>query len=1120
MFKKMRFFQLNIPIRYFSRAKEVIVFVFCFSLCLVYKNSYASKKIIVHDISIEKPFTDIKGKESSFFCEYDNLLEYGLCVNLKQQKRPLLKEKERDMTAVISRPNFVTSEKKVLLINRQDPMSQTKILSTDQTVIEVSGTITEAGSGMPIPGANIVEQGTTNGVMSDFDGNYNIEVTEDATLEVSYIGYTTKEIKVNGQSEIDIVLETGASALDQVVVVGYGSQQKRDLTGSITSIDMDDIPPSANTNIAQALRGQSAGLNVQGGSTAGSEPNFSIRGQTTLSASTSPLIVLDGVIFNGAMSDINVADVKQIDVLKGASAAAVYGSRSANGVVLITTKTGKRGEGPTVNFSTYVGLQDYTNNPVKFMNAEQYSQRLVDYNYSQTLYNWYGGNPSGPDDQGGRPIHPGYAEQNVLDVLKSEDERKNYLAGNDIDWIDEVTQLAPMSNYNLSISGAGEGFKYYVSGSFTDQKGVQIGDQFKRTTLNSRVEGDLVDWITVGLNTSYSYRDHSGLAAPMRSAENASPLASKYDENGMYPDRFNAEFLMPHPLRYEYVDNEDIRRNIFATAYVKIEVPGITGLTYDFNYSNNYTTSSNSTFYPRTVYEGNEINGRATIQNAERTNWIYNHILNYELEIADIHEVDITLVYTRDQTSWKSSNIDANRFSSEILGYNDVGLAKQYTIGSGASEENTLGYMARVNYRFDDRYLLTGTYRKDGYSGFGAENKLVDFYALSAAWNVTEEVFMQNTNDWLNLLKLRISNGENGNQGIGAYSSLSRLSSRYYAFGSNSAIGVLPTSLGNAGLGWETTVSTNIGLDYAIVDNRISGSIDLYSSDTKDVLVNRSLPGATGYNSVWTNIGEVSNKGIEAELTTVNFEGSFRWESRFVFSLNRNKIVELYGDGRDDVGNEWFIGEPIGAIYDYNRPGGVWTEEELYNGGILENFYPGQFKLEDLNDDNRISSGDDRTIVGNTEPNYRFSIGNSLFYDNFTLSFLFNSIQGGNGNYMGNLRSLLEATPDFDYAQRKNQPAIRENWTPENNVDNAPAIYNYPSVSSGNYQDRSFVRLQDVSLSYRFSDNVLEALGSQDLQVYISGQNLYTWTDWEGYDPETGYSLMMRNVTLGAKLSF
>jgi TonB-dependent starch-binding outer membrane protein SusC len=987
--------------------------------------------------------------------------------------------------------------------------------------ITVTGNVTDSSTGETLPGVSVLVRGTNVGTITNIQGDYTLDVPgANPVLVYSFIGYTSREIPVQGRTVIDVTLEPGLQ-IDEVVAVGYGTMRKSDLTGSIKSISMDDMPPTANTNLTQALRGYAAGLNVQGGSRAGGEPSFSIRGQTTLSASTRPLVVIDGILFDGSINDINIEDVQRIDVLKDASAAAIYGSRSANGVLLITTKRGETTT-PRINFNAYTGYQDYTNNPVRMMNAEEYAHRLVDYNYFQSLYNWYGRNPTGPEAEGGKPLHPGYTQESVLDVLKSDDEKANYLAGNEVDWIDEVTRIAPMSNYNLSVSGTGEGFNYYFSGSLTDQQGVLVNDRFKRTTLNSRIEGDLISWVTVGLNTSYAYRDHSGVPANMENAQNASPLASKYDESGFYPVMFNQEFLMAHPLRGEYFSNEDIRKNLLATAYAKINIPFIDGLTYDFNYSNNYRSEKNHLFQPSNTYEGQTVRGRARIIDEEVTNWIFNNILNYTGDFGESHRVDVTLVYTRDKSFSKDSDINATRFDNELLGYNNVGFAELSTIGSGAWDQNSVGYMARLNYVFNGRYLLTGTFRRDGFSGFGINNKYADFYSLSAAWNLSEENFMANTRDWLDYFKLRVSYGENGNQGIGRYSSLARMGLLTYAFGSGSAIGIGPTTLGNSGLSWEKTLSTNIGFDFSTLRNRIAGEIDFYRASTKDVLVTRALPGATGYNSVWSNIGEIDNRGFEAELRTVNVQSQLRWGSRFVFSINRDKIVNLYGDGQDDIGNQWFHGEPISAIYGYKHAGGVWTEQELYNGTIHQGFYPGQFRLVDINGDNNITAGDDRMIIGYGTPNYRFSIGNDLSYRNFTFSFILNSIQGGNGYYIGNLQRLLEATSAYDYAQRANQPAIRRNWTPENGVDNAPAVYNYPRVNSGNWQDRSFVRLQDVSLVYRFNRSMLERLSLENLQVYVSGKNLYTWTNWEGYDPEIGGAteMMMRDITFGLRVGF
>ncbi len=459
----------------------------------------------------------------------------------------------------------------------------------------VTGTVTDE-SGDPLPGVTVVVKGTTQGTVTTDNGSYTLSnVPQRATLVFSFVGMRTQEVAAGSQNTINTTMEQETIGLEEVVAVGYGTMKKSDLTGSVESIDMNDIPPTANISLTQSLQGYAAGLNVQGGSGAGTEPSISIRGQTTLSASTRPLIVLDGIIFNGAISDINVADVERVDILKDASAAAIYGSRSANGVMLITTKKGRRGE-PAINLNTYFGYQDYTNHPVTFMNADQYAMKLVDYNYMQSLYNWYRKMPTGANDQGGKPVYPTITDEVVLGVLKSEEERKNYLAGNEVDWIDEVTKLAPMSNYDLSISGAGEHHNYYLSGSYTDQDGVLVGDDFSRITLTSKIEGDVLDWITLGLNTSFSHRDFSGISANMESARQATPLGSIVDEEGNYPIKYNEEFLMAHPLRGKNMDNSEIRKNLFYTAYAQVDIPYIEGLTYDFNYSNNYSRYTDKTF--------------------------------------------------------------------------------------------------------------------------------------------------------------------------------------------------------------------------------------------------------------------------------------------------------------------------------------------------------------------------------------------------------------------------------------------------------------------------------------------------------------------------------------------
>lgn len=990
--------------------------------------------------------------------------------------------------------------------------------------ITVMGTVTSVDDGGALPGVTVLVKGSNTGTVTDADGHYSIDVSkEDDILVFSSIGFATLEIPVNGRSVVDVALASDITSLEEVIVVGYGTQKKSDLTGSVVRVNMDEKSMLPNVNIFQALSGAAAGVNVSGAGLAGSEPSISIRGRTSLSANDKPLIVLDGIIYNGAIADINVSDVESVDILKDASAAAVYGSRSANGVLLITTKKGKT-EKPVVSFNMYYGYQDRTNSPMKVMNAEQYAVRMVDYYYQQELYAWYKTNPA---SAAGKPVRPDITDRNaVAPRLRTQEERDNYLAGNEIDWVDEVTQLAPIQNYNISVSGKSDKSSYFVSGSYTDEEGIQLNDKFKRFTIRTNVESKVTDWFTLGLNSSYSYRDYSGLEASLANARADSPLANNKIGSPNYDMFLTGEGYMPYPLNNLYVDNSDIRNNLFLVGSGKITVPWVKGLTYELNYSNTYFNRNNFTFHPVTTPDGAGNKGQAIKNPSDEKNWIVNNIVSYAKEFGD-HQVNATLLYSREKRSAQSSTLNAQGFDNPVLGYNNMGLGTVVTVASTAWEENSLSYMARANYSFKGRYLLTGTIRRDGFSGFGSNMKLANFPSVSFGWIVSEEAFLS-SGKWLDFLKLRASYGKNGNQGIGRYSSFSRMTADAYVYGSATAIAVYPSSLGNADLGWETTSSFNIGIDYGFLNGRISFSLDAYKAKTSDVLVSRALPPAAGYPSVWANIGGIDNKGIELELKTINLTGELSWETNFVFSLNRDKINRLYGGKNDkDIGNSWFVGESISAIYDYEMAGGVWTEEELYSDNILNNWYPGQYRYVDQNDDGIINANSDRTIVGYKTPSYRFSINNTLFYKNFSLSFFINSIQGGKNYYKLNNASVVNVDFRSDNVLRINASAVRPYWTPDNGVTNATGVYNSPAVSSGIYESRSFVRLQDISLGYRLSSGLLNSLKLNDCQIFLSGKNLYTWTKWSGWDPEiadrddeNSNFPLMRNITAGFKITF
>jgi TonB-linked SusC/RagA family outer membrane protein len=988
--------------------------------------------------------------------------------------------------------------------------------------VQLRGKVVDKNTKEPLPGVSVVIKGTTNGTITDVNGNYTLSsVSSNPVLQFTFVGMKPQEITVGGKTNNDVSLEEDAIGIEEVVAIGYGTMRKSDLTGSVARATLDDKSTQGKSNLLQAISGTNAGVNVQSVGLAGSDPNISIRGKTSLSASDKPLIVLDGIIYNGEISNINSSDVETIDILKDASAAAVYGSRSANGVMLITTKKGKS-EKPRISFNMFYGYQDMTNNPMKAMNAEQYAIRLVDFYYQQSLYAWY---KTKPTSATGKPVRPDVTDRNIVaGRLRTQEEKDNYLAGKEIDWVDEVTRTAPIQNYNVSVSGKTEKSNYFLSASYANEKGIQLNDQFSRFTIRSNVETKVANWLTIGLNTSYSYRDFSGLAADLGwnqvGARSASPLANNKIGSPNYDMYLTGEAYMPYPLNNLYVDNSDIRNELFLVGNAKFTIPWVKGLTYDLNYSNTYSTRNNNTYYPITTPEGAGNKGQANKNPYEERNSVLNNIITYLRSFGD-HQVNATLLYSSENRNAQSSTLNATGFDNPVLGYNNMGLGTVATVASTAWEENSISYMARANYTFKNRYILTGTVRKDGFSGFGENNKYATFPSLSLGWVTSDESFMKNL-DWL-YLKLRTSYGKNGNQGIGRYSSFSRMAATAYVYGSATAIAVYPNTLGNADLGWEATSSFNVGIDYGFLKNRISGSIDLYKSVTDNVLVQRTLPPTTGYSSVWANIGAIKNKGIEVVLNTVNVKGKLNWTTNVNFSLNRDEISKLYGGENDkDIGNSWFVGESISAIYDYVDGGGLWTEKELFEGKTLANWYPGQFKYVDLNNDGVIEPNADRKIIGNKTPNYWFSINNNLSYGDFSLSFLVNSIQGGNGYYMSDNSSVVNTQWNSDNVYRVNASAVRPYWTPDNGVNNATGIYNTPVVHGGVYESRSFVRLQDVSLGYNFKPAMLKSVKLESCQLFISGKNLYTWTKWSGWDPEIGdsNSPLMRNITAGIKFTF
>lgn len=974
--------------------------------------------------------------------------------------------------------------------------------------ITVKGKVTDT-EGNPLPGVNVVEKGTTNGAVTNLEGEYTISLSSpDAILSFSYVGFLTEEIEVAGKTQIDLTLVEDIQTLEEVVVIGYGTMKRRDLTGTISSVGTEKTRDIPNNNILQSLQGSVPGLNIETPNRPGETRRFTIRGINSISASNKPLIVVDGIIYNGALTDFNPNDIEKIDVLKDASAAAVFGARSANGVIIITTKMGETSK-PMFDFNAYYGISNPTY-LIPVLDGPGYIQKVLDFREASGL-------EADPSNVG-----------NYINLTEAE----NYRNGNTVDWYDHMVRSGIVQNYNLNVSGKTDRTNYFLSGTYLSQEGIVYNDNFDRITLRANFENQITDWYKFSFRSSFSSKDYSGKESDLYYG--MSPYGSYWEneELGIYKEFPMDDPYFAHPLINTLIDDKEINTSFFGVASSELDVPFIKGLKWTLNYSANLRYNKHYNFWDNTIAAGSgkTLNGRAIKELSEDHDWTLDNILNYNRTFLDIHSFDVTLLYSRSSSSFDETITEANDFFNQTLGYNNLEIAAVQKTSSELTEFDNVAYMGRLNYVFNHKYLLTATLRKDGYSGFAKGKKYALFPSLALAWTASNENFMKNIS-WLNLLKLRLSYGENGNQALAPYKTLARIEGEQYVYGDGgtTTTTVNVTSMANTELGWETTKVKNIGIDFGFLKNRLNGSVDVYSSNTFDLLFNRNIPATSGFNTIWTNIGKVHNQGVEVALNSKNIQNNnFSWESGFTFTLNRNRIDELLGQDLDEDGKEddiltsgLFIGEPIDVIYGY-KTDGIY---QLDDTDIPSGFVPGDFRLVDITGEGEIGT-DDRIILGTTNPNYSFSIFNTLKYKNFSFYVLINSIQGGGKkNYYveDNIAMHNVNSPFSAWTERFNIQDVPY-WTP-NNPSNEYARINYMANRGHPYlEDRSFVRIQDVNFSYTFSKAMLGKLPLEDLRLYVSGKNLYTFTKWTGYDPENATSIgdfpMLRTFTLGIDLKF
>ncbi|MGF6847302.1 TonB-linked SusC/RagA family outer membrane protein [Chitinophaga sp. W3I9] len=938
---------------------------------------------------------------------------------------------------------------------------------------DVKGKVTDE-AGNPLPGVSVRVKGATQGVSTGADGSYSLHITTEGplVLQFSYLGMIPQEISVTGSGIFNIVLKASVEQQNEVVVVGYGTQKRSDVTGSVSSVPKERLKNLPVTNVLQSIQGTTPGVNIiSNSSKPGSSPAFYLRGLKSINASNAPLIVLDGIPFSGSYNDINPNDVESVDILKDVSASAIYGARGANGVIMITTKKGKTGK-PVISYNGYAG-PEYQSNTVKQMNGEEY----------RTKNHWY-------NIQAGRPDAPD------LPYLT---EQTNYANGApETDWLKEIAQQGYIHSHELSISGGTDHVKYYISGTYLKEQGNLKGFQYNRSSIRANLDANVTSWLKTGVNLFLVNNNQDGGKVTMFEANALSPYGSLYNAAGdyeVYP--IAPQTLYLNPLINLYNPGINRGKNMTASGYAEVAPTFLKGLKYRVNASYAFRPSRTGDYTGRKM---GDLKGTASVDNTESKQWIVENLLSYAIT-RNKHALDFAALYSAQQDEQFFSQLDANTFINDNLDFNNMKAAQVQQTTTGYSASTLLSQMFRANYNYDSRYLLTATIRRDGYSGFGASNKYAVFPSVAAGWNIHNEKFMAAA-PVISQLKLRASYGKSGNQAIGAYRTLSRLSTVNYIYDGVTSIGVIPDTLGNSRLKWETTAGLNVGIDFALWNNRLSGSIEGYSTRTSDLLLSRKIPSINGYTSVYDNIGETANKGLEVMLNSRNIQsGDFSWNTGFNISFNKNKVVALYGDNKDDIGNNLFIGKPMLGIYDYTMTG-IWQEGE--DAKIDPGAKPGYIKFADLDNSGKIDAAD-RSYLGTQLPKYIAGLTNTFTYKNFILNIF---IQDVHGSLRAN--NILD---NRDQAGIINLPAEIPYWTSENKINTNPALF-YTNPKGYKYaQDASFIRIKDVTLSYNFDKSTLQRYKISNLTVYVSGRNLGTFTKWQGYDPETSPSSVTSNPT-------
>lgn len=1108
----------------------------CFTTALSFtpNNTFSQNaKIFIEadkEISVSQIFELIQEQAGYKFVYSDELITNAPKVRLKKgtiRAKELLKKGLYPIGCT-----FEFTENETVIVKKEN-----RPIAKKTPQVSITGTVNDH-NGQPLPGANVVEKGTTNGTQTDFDGNYSITVSGDnATLVFSYLGFTTKEVVVDNQTQIDVQLLQDSAKLDEVVVIGYGTQSRRKVTSAISSANAEDLLDQPITSFEQGLAARLPGVDIaQGNGAPGGGINVNIRGVSTITSGTSPLFVVDGVPLSNTLNDrfsqgqatdasfdseyslnplstINPSDIESIEVLKDAAAAAIYGSRGSNGVVLITTKKGAYGQAPKVSFNSYVGVQSLANK-VDVMNAQEFA----DYTQLSRGLSWVNKDPL--NNSITDPNEVRVAGDRVAPyILPYLDDNSSGLP--DTDWQDEVYRNALIQNHELSVSGGTEKARYFVSGNYFDQEGIFINSGLERYSARANVDVSLSKRLRFGININPSHSEHKivnsernwwkeGLtiltlmAHPNISPRNADGSLRLGEMLQANQDGFVVA-LIENPLAVALLtENTLTHTRLLGNSYVEFDI------TDNLTFKTSIGTDLN--FYDRFYYRPKELNWRgepAPTSNANyawnnrstSTNWLSENTLTYD-KVFGNHNLNVLLGYTAQKERQEQNYVEGRNFPNDNVRTLNSALA---TNGFSVDRESSIiSYLGRISYSYDDKYLLSTAVRRDGSSRFSQDSKWGVFPSVSAGWRVSSEPFLSNAKA-INDLKLRASYGLTGNFNIPFYGGTSLLSEANYPLDGQVTTGLAPITAPNDELSWETTATIDFGIDLTLFDNKLTLTADYYKSKTTDLLLNVTVPSTTGFTNSLQNIGELENQGFELSLGTSQRFGQFTWDGNVNFSINKNEVLSL-APGQDQflanagLNDPAFIvkvGESIGSFYGY-RISGIFESQEQFDStpNLGGNQGVGDFIYEDTDGDGDVDP-DDRVVLGNANPDFVWGFNSRLVYKGFDLSF---NLQGKHGVERFNaMHRYLAETWGNNLSVYLNDNAPRPVWGVGTSSHTRP--------SSWHVEDASFIRMRNITFGYSFpekilSDNFFGGGVISGLRLYASALNLFTITDYSGYNPE------------------